>query len=473
MVIGPSGSGKSTLCRAINRLEPINSGTITFDGQALPAEGKALARLRSEVGMVFQSFNLFAHKTILQNVMLGPVKVRSEKPAAARERAMGLLDRVGIANQADKYPAQLSGGQQQRVAIARALAMQPKALLFDEPTSALDPEMVGEVLDVMTSLASEGMTMVVVTHEMGFARHAANRVVFMADGQLVEQAPPGGVLRQPEERPRQGLPVEDPHPLRCPHRNATPQLVRAFSFSSSREERDDAHHPFGGSGRRLRPGAGRGSMWRRRRRRRIGSGANGIVGKAATDKKLVIGVKADQPGLGLQTGGTYTGFDIEIAKIIAKGLGVPESGIEYKTTVSANREPFIQQGQVDLVVATYTINDERKKVVNFAGPYYVAGQDLLVPTDSTITGPESLGRQEGLLGLRLHPGQADPDRVQGRQAAAVRLVLQVRDGAGRRSGRRGHHRRHHPGRLRRAGPVRRQVQGRRQAVQRRSRTASA
>jgi glutamate transport system ATP-binding protein len=198
VVIGPSGSGKSTLCRAINRLEPINSGTITFDGRPLPEEGRALARLRSDVGMVFQSFNLFAHKTILQNVMLGPVKVRGEKASVVNDRAMALLNRVGIADQAQKYPAQLSGGQQQRVAIARALAMQPKALLFDEPTSALDPEMVGEVLDVMTSLAKEGMTMVVVTHEMGFARHAANRVVFMADGQLVEQAPPAEFFANPK-----------------------------------------------------------------------------------------------------------------------------------------------------------------------------------------------------------------------------------------------------------------------------------
>ena len=197
VVIGPSGSGKSTLCRAINRLEPITSGTITFDGQPLPAEGRALAKLRSEVGMVFQSFNLFAHKSIIDNVTLGPIKVRKEKPAAARERAMKLLERVGIANQARKYPAQLSGGQQQRAAIARALAMQPKAMLFDEPTSALDPEMVGEVLDVMTSLAKDGMTMVVVTHEMGFARHAAKRVAFMADGQLVEQAPPEEFFANP------------------------------------------------------------------------------------------------------------------------------------------------------------------------------------------------------------------------------------------------------------------------------------
>ncbi|SCL31750.1 amino acid ABC transporter ATP-binding protein [Micromonospora inyonensis] len=206
VVIGPSGSGKSTLCRAINRLEPITSGTITFDGRPLPAEGKALAKLRSEVGMVFQSFNLFAHKSIVQNVMLGPVKVRKEKPAVVRERAMALLDRVGIANQADKFPAQLSGGQQQRAAIARALAMQPKAMLFDEPTSALDPEMVGEVLEVMTSLARDGMTMVVVTHEMGFARHAANRVIFMADGQLVEDAPPSEFFANPRsERARDFL----------------------------------------------------------------------------------------------------------------------------------------------------------------------------------------------------------------------------------------------------------------------------
>ncbi|GAA1855121.1 amino acid ABC transporter ATP-binding protein [Asanoa iriomotensis] len=197
VVIGPSGSGKSTLCRAINRLETISSGQITFDGDALPAEGRALARLRSDVGMVFQSFNLFAHKTILENVTLGPIKVRKEKPEEARKRGMALLERVGIANQAEKYPAQLSGGQQQRAAIARALAMQPKAMLFDEPTSALDPEMVGEVLDVMTSLARDGMTMVVVTHEMGFARHAANRVVFMADGQLVEQAEPGEFFANP------------------------------------------------------------------------------------------------------------------------------------------------------------------------------------------------------------------------------------------------------------------------------------
>ncbi|NYH54136.1 MULTISPECIES: amino acid ABC transporter ATP-binding protein [Nocardiopsis] len=197
VVIGPSGSGKSTLCRTINRLEPIDSGTITLDGQPLPAEGRGLARLRSDVGMVFQSFNLFAHKTVLQNVTLGPTKVLRMGRAEADKRGMELLDRVQIGNQADKYPAQLSGGQQQRVAIARALAMNPKVLLFDEPTSALDPEMVQEVLDVMTDLAGEGMTMVVVTHEMGFARRAANRVVFMADGQIVEENTPEEFFTNP------------------------------------------------------------------------------------------------------------------------------------------------------------------------------------------------------------------------------------------------------------------------------------
>ncbi|QXB44503.1 amino acid ABC transporter ATP-binding protein [Jonesia denitrificans] len=198
VVIGPSGSGKSTLCRTINRLEPIDSGSITLDGTTLPEEGKALAKLRADVGMVFQSFNLFAHKSILDNVTLGPIKVRGLKPAEAKKQAMDLLERVGVANQATKLPAQLSGGQQQRVAIARALAMRPKVLLFDEPTSALDPEMVNEVLDVMIALAKEGMTMVVVTHEMGFARRAADRVVFMSDGEIIEQATPDNFFDHPK-----------------------------------------------------------------------------------------------------------------------------------------------------------------------------------------------------------------------------------------------------------------------------------
>jgi glutamate transport system ATP-binding protein len=197
VVIGPSGSGKSTLCRAINRLEPIDSGEIFVHGQPLPAEGKELAKLRADVGMVFQAFNLFAHKSVLENVTLGPIKVRGRKPAEADKRGRELLDRVGVADQAHKYPAQLSGGQQQRVAIARALAMDPTVMLFDEPTSALYPEMINEVLDVMVDLARSGMTMMVITHEMGFARKAANRVCFMADGSLVEQAPPDEFFDHP------------------------------------------------------------------------------------------------------------------------------------------------------------------------------------------------------------------------------------------------------------------------------------
>ncbi|WP_165939702.1 amino acid ABC transporter ATP-binding protein [Saccharopolyspora aridisoli] len=198
VVLGPSGSGKSTLCRAINRLEPINDGSVEIDGVPLPAEGRALAELRADVGMVFQQFNLFAHKTILENVTLGPIKVRGQSRDEAQRDAMKLLERVGIADQAQKYPAQLSGGQQQRAAIARALAMKPKVMLFDEPTSALDPEMVNEVLDVMTGLAEEGMTMVVVTHEMGFARRAAHRVLFMADGEVVEDAEPQKFFGEPK-----------------------------------------------------------------------------------------------------------------------------------------------------------------------------------------------------------------------------------------------------------------------------------
>ena len=198
VVIGPSGSGKSTLIRCINRLERIDSGVIRIDGVPLPEEGKALARLRTEIGMVFQSFNLFAHMSVLQNVTLGPVKARGLAKDQARREGMELLERVGIADKADRYPAEISGGQQQRAAIARALAMEPKVMLFDEPTSALDPEMIKEVLDVMIELATEGTTMIVVTHEMGFARSAARRVAFMDGGRIVEVASPDEFFSQPK-----------------------------------------------------------------------------------------------------------------------------------------------------------------------------------------------------------------------------------------------------------------------------------
>lgn len=198
VIIGPSGSGKSTMCRTINRLETIDSGDIRIDGKPLPQEGKELAALRAEVGMVFQSFNLFANKTILENVTLAPIKVRHMEQQEAESLAMDLLARVGVDNQANKMPSQLSGGQQQRVAIARALAMHPKVMLFDEPTSALDPEMVNEVLDVMVELAKEGMTMICVTHEMGFARKAADKIVFMADGRILEQNTPEEFFENPK-----------------------------------------------------------------------------------------------------------------------------------------------------------------------------------------------------------------------------------------------------------------------------------
>ncbi|MFI9276006.1 amino acid ABC transporter ATP-binding protein [Kitasatospora sp. NPDC052896] len=206
VVIGPSGSGKSTLCRVINRLESIDRGSVTIDGEPLPESGPELARLRAEVGMVFQSFNLFSHLTALRNVSLAQQRVRGRDRETAEARSRELLARVGLPDRADAYPAQLSGGQQQRVAIARALAMDPKALLFDEPTSALDPEMVTEVLDVMRALAAGGMTMLVVTHEMGFARSAADRVVFMADGRIIEDRPPEEFFRDPRsERARDFL----------------------------------------------------------------------------------------------------------------------------------------------------------------------------------------------------------------------------------------------------------------------------
>lgn len=197
VIIGPSGSGKSTLCRTINRLETVDSGEIIIDGDVMPEEGKKLAELRSEIGMVFQSFNLFAHKSIIDNVTIAPRDVLHTPKKEAQEEAMRLLKRVGVEDQAHKVPAQLSGGQQQRVAIARALAMHPKAILFDEPTSALDPEMIGEVLDVMTELAKEGMTMVIVTHEMNFARRVADRVIFMESGSILEENTPEEFFASP------------------------------------------------------------------------------------------------------------------------------------------------------------------------------------------------------------------------------------------------------------------------------------
>ena len=212
VIVGPSGSGKSTLCRTINRLETIDSGEILIDGVALPEEGKKLAAVRSQVGMVFQSFNLFAHMSILDNITLAPVDVLKRDKKEARAEAMRLLERVGVADQAHKVPAQLSGGQQQRAAIARALAMRPKAMLFDEPTSALDPEMIEEVLQVISELATDGMTMLIVTHEMGFARNVADRIIFMDEGRIVEESDPEAFFLHPQsERARNFLSAVQRH----------------------------------------------------------------------------------------------------------------------------------------------------------------------------------------------------------------------------------------------------------------------
>ena len=212
VILGPSGSGKSTLCRTINRLETIDSGEILIEGKPLPDGGKQLAEVRSHIGMVFQSFNLFAHKTILQNVTMGPVEILHKPKKEAEKEAMDLLKRVGVDSQANKVPAQLSGGQQQRAAIARSLAMHPTAMLFDEPTSALDPEMINEVLEVMTDLAKEGMTMVIVTHEMNFARRVADRVIFMADGSIIEENTPEEFFTSPKsERAKEFLSSVEQH----------------------------------------------------------------------------------------------------------------------------------------------------------------------------------------------------------------------------------------------------------------------
>ena len=200
VIIGPSGSGKSTLCRSINRLEPIDSGEILLEGEPIPQEGKKLAELRAQIGMVFQSFNLFAHRTVLDNITLAPVDVLKKSRKEVREEALRLLERVGVRDQADKVPAQLSGGQQQRAAIARSLAMHPKVMLFDEPTSALDPELIQEVLNVIAELAQEGMTMLIVTHEMNFARRVADRVIFMDGGQIVEENTPELFFSNPESQ---------------------------------------------------------------------------------------------------------------------------------------------------------------------------------------------------------------------------------------------------------------------------------
>ena len=451
VVLGPSGSGKSTLCRVINRLETIESGTITIDGEQLPEEGKGLAHLRADVGMVFQSFNLFSHKTVLDNVTLGPIKVRKKSAAEAKKRGMELLTRVGVESQAEKYPAQLSGGQQQRVAIARALAMDPKVILFDEPTSALDPEMVNEVLDVMISLARQGMTMIVVTHEMGFARKAANRVVFMDDGQIVEEADPELVLHPRAERTSSRLPEQDLDPLISMDTLTDRPTPSSHAASILVTNARRAMHI---SRKILAVAAGSALALT------MASCGGGDAGSTTGDT-INIGIKYDQPGLGQKVGEDYKGLDVDVARYVAKELGFEGDKVIFKETPSAQRETAIQGGQVALIFATYSITDERKKKVSFAGPYFIAGQDLLFKRRQHRhhrTGCDE--RQDAVLGYWLDPGGEDQEGIR-HYGEAVRAghLLQVRRGAGRWHRGRGNHRQRDLGRLRGTAAILRQAQG--------------
>jgi glutamate transport system ATP-binding protein len=408
VVIGPSGSGKSTLCRTINRLEPIDSGTITIDGKPLPAEGKELAKLRSEVGMVFQSFNLFAHKTVLQNVTLGRSRSRAVKKADADKRGRELLERVGIAARPTSTPPSCPAAAAARRDRSRS-AMDPKVMLFDEPTSRLDPEMINEVLDVMTSLA-RGMTMVVVTHEMGFARRP-QPVIFMDEGASSSRRA-GEFFSAAESDARRtscprSSPLTPPSPPRTlgvhgrgpPMRHRAPQALAVAAAS-----------PCPGRLRRVTTSEARHRAPRRPRSFEAGI-ADGRARRGRQDHRRhqvrPAAVRASRA-----CPACPEGFDVEIAKIIAGELGIEEDGIEFVEAVSANREPFLEQGRVDMVVATYTMNDKRDMVVDFAGPYFQAGQDILVAKGNPkgIEGPEGPQGQQDLLGERLDAGCDRPEK---------------------------------------------------------------
>ncbi len=339
--------------------------------------------------MVFQSFNLFAHMTVLQNVTLGPIKAIGRPPGDAKSQAHELLRQVGVGDQAGKMPTQLSGGQQQRAAIARALAMEPDLMLFDEPTSALDPEMVSGVLEIMHRLAESGMTMVVVTHEMGFARSAADRVIFMDHGRIVEEGQPHRILRTAQDAARRGVPVQGFAPLivgiekRKEHidvfslkKVAALALIgtvvvacgNSESQAANPEVAQDTEFPAGSTMARL-----------------------------AEQGTVKVGTKFDQPLVGqMNLQGEVEGFDVEIAKIIAAGLGIPSENIEFIEASTENRAAFIQQGKVDWVDASFSITPERQKVTTFAGPYIKTGQTLLVAKGN----PEGINRPEDMTGKR-------------------------------------------------------------------------
>ena len=306
VICGPSGSGKSTLIRTINKLEPIQQGEIVVDGFSLSNPKTNLSKLRAEIGMVFQHFNLYPHKTALQNIMLAPLKVRKLSKRDAREKAIQLLRKVGLGDKGDAYPSQLSGGEQQRVAIARSLAMEPKIMLFDEPTSALDPELINEVLDVMISLAQEGMTMIVITHEMGFARKVADRVVFMDDGELIEEGKPSEIFVNPKhERTREFI------------SKILPEMSTLF--------------------------------------------------KIRKDGRIRIGLGYKSPPMGFEDkDGNWVGFDADIAREIANRLDVEPVFIKIS---GENRIKSLLSNSVDLAIANINHTHSRERLIDFSQPY--------------------------------------------------------------------------------------------------------
>ncbi len=389
VVIGPSGSGKSTLCRTINRLETIDSGTITIDGKPLPHEGRELARLRADVGMVFQSFNLFAHKTVLENVMLGQIKVRKADKKAAEEKARACWTGSGW------HP----GRQVPRAAVRRPAAAcrhrpgagdEPKVMLFDEPTSALDPEMINEVLDVMQQLAREGMTMIVVTHEMGFARSAANRVVFMADGRILEQATPEQFFSNPRSTgPRTSCPrscttegAGGRGRRTCPGPvpdGSRPPLPTDLVLTTSKDVQHAASQGHRRLGRRPRPRPVRHRVRRRQ------EGRQGFLRRQEDRHRHQVRPARPRP----EDPAGYSGFDVDVATYVAKKLGYGPDQIEWKESKSADRETMLQRGDVQFIAATYSITPEREQKVDFAGPYLLAHQDVLLRADESGIKPRA------------------------------------------------------------------------------------
>ena len=352
VVIGPSGSGKSVLIRCINGLEVPDSGTVVVEGMNLSdrkVNARALAR---DVAMVFQSYNLYPHKTVLENVTLAPIKVLKVPREQAERDGRAYLERVGLSDKVDKYPDQLSGGQQQRVAIARALNMHPKIMLLDEPTSALDPEMVQEVLDVIKSLAETNMTIVMVTHEMGLAREAADKVVFMENGMVVDQGTPHYLFDETVQRSRQELPVEDPV-------GSAMITRRTFIRSSALVAATLV----------------------------LGGATGGLAGCAGGADVLRVGTKIDVPGFGFQNPetGNIEGMEVDIARELAKRIKGSPDALKVTGVNVTTRGAMLDNGTLDATLATFTITEARKKSYNFSRPYYTDHIGVLVKKSSGIT----------------------------------------------------------------------------------------